>query len=99
MTRATRPVPPAGRNVVSVAVLVIRSLTPCRGERTRAADDLADLLGDLGLTGRVRRSGERLDELFRVVGRGLHGPPARGRLRRRRGQQGREDPRLDVPGE
>ena len=40
----------------------------CLGESTRSADDLGDLLGDLGLPGLVCFSGQPLDQLLRIVG-------------------------------
>src|SRR5688572_10166562 len=93
MTRATRPLPPPWVAAAGLsAVRVMRGSSSWSGagvarrwgsgvlEGGRAADDLADLLGDLGLAGRVRRSRERLDELVRVVRRGLHRAAARGRL-------------------
>ena len=43
------------------------------GERVGPADDLADLLGDLGLAGLVGLTAQGLDELFGVVRRRLHG--------------------------
>ena len=50
------------------------------GERVGAADDLADLLGDLGLPCLVGLAGEGADELFGVVGGRLHGPATGGVL-------------------
>src|ERR1700712_2775466 len=99
MTLATRPVPgcwpPDCCGVSRVAV----TSSSTRGERIGAADDLADFLGDLGLACRVRCSGERLDELVRVVGRRLHGATPGAGLRCCRLEQRREDPALDVPRE
>src|SRR4051812_38479986 len=67
-----------------------------RHERVGAADDLADLLGDLGLAGLVGLPREVLRELFGVVGGRLHRPaPGRG-LRGRRLQHRGVDPRGDV---
>src|SRR6187551_832908 len=91
ITRTTRPV----RVVVAVALMSL--ITSCAtGKRGGATDDLADLLGDLGLTGRVRLPAERFDQLFSVVRRGLHRRPPGGRLGSRRLQQSGEQPRLDV---
>src|SRR5665647_861494 len=42
------------------------------GERVGTGHDLADLLGDLGLAGRVRAAGEAPDEVLRILGGGVH---------------------------
>src|SRR5690349_3759587 len=84
ITRAMRPVVPPAVSLVSstVAVMSLLSLDSsfCLGVRqgVHAADDLADLLGDAGLTGLVGHPGVLLDELVGVVGRRLHGLLARG---------------------
>src|SRR3954467_4140452 len=65
-------------------------------ESVGAADDLADLLGDLGLAGLVGLPGQVLLQFLGVVRRGLHRSPARRRLRRRRLQHRREDARRHV---
>src|SRR3954468_13459206 len=98
ITRATRPVPGAPVSEVVSATAVMSSLTPGGGigQRVGAADNLADLLGDLSLAGRIGLDRVALDELGGVVGRRLHRPPARGQLGRRRLQQGVVDPALDV---
>src|SRR4249919_1146363 len=108
ITRATRPVaPPDPVSLVSstVAVMVFSSVSRTGpllglclgvGQRIHAADDLADLLGDAGLTGLVGHPGVLLDELVRVVGRRLHRLLPGGELGGRRLQQRVEDPALDV---
>jgi hypothetical protein len=47
----------------------VSSLTRCArvGQRVGAADDLADFLGDLGLPCVVRLTGQRLEQIVRVV--------------------------------
>src|SRR5690348_3078143 len=83
MTRATRPVPPAlwvsgvSVTVAVMCVVPLRSVfrcssDACGGERVGAADDLADLLGDLGLAGLVGQPGVEADEVLGVVRRRLH---------------------------
>src|SRR3954447_16253022 len=57
-------------------------------QRVGAADDLADLLGDLGLAGLVGLPGQVLGQFLGVVGGRLHRPPARRRLRGRGLQHG-----------
>src|SRR4051794_30056523 len=52
-------------------------VTAGRDERVGAADDLADLLGDLRLTGLVRLPGQVLGQLLGVVRGRLHRPPPR----------------------
>src|ERR1700712_896745 len=93
VTRAMRPTPPGCAVEAwasAVAVVMIRSLSLgrllCRAERVRAADDLGDLLGDLRLTGVVRKTRVVGDELVGVVARGLH-RLLRGRVLRGRGLQ------------
>src|ERR671932_119708 len=91
MTRDTRPAPPdaaAGELSFRVAVIALSSAGGGVGEGVRATDDLADLLGDLGLAGVVRQPGVPLDQFVRVVGRGLHRSLARGELAGSRPQQG-----------
>src|SRR5919106_3191083 len=76
-----------------------RSLFRRRLQRLGAADDLADLGGDLALPGLVGHPGEDLDQVLRVLGRGLHRPPP-GRVLRRRGLEHRGvDLRVHVPGQ
>ncbi|OEI69570.1 acetylglutamate semialdehyde dehydrogenase [Curtobacterium sp. ER1/6] len=67
-----------------------------RREGVGAADDLGDLLGDLGLTRVVRETGELADERVGVVTGGLHGLLAGGVLGSGRLQHGVEDAALDV---
>src|SRR3954454_22318621 len=66
------------------------------GEGVRATDDLADLLGDLGLTGVVRQPRVAADRLVGVVRRRLHGALARGELARRGHEHRVEHAALDV---
>src|SRR3984893_14459996 len=85
VTRATRPVPAAASPLAaefSTVAVMSSSLTRCAriGQRVSAADDLADFLGDLGLPCVVRLTGQRLDQVIRVVGGRLHAPPPRGQL-------------------
>src|SRR4051794_9202150 len=97
MTWTTRP---AGRSPVSAGVVSVSvmscPLSVVLGERFGAADDLGDLGGDLGLPRAVGVARQDLDELVRVVGRGLHGAAAGGVLGRGRVEQAREDAALDV---
>src|SRR4051794_25053946 len=65
-------------------------------QRVGAADDLADLLGDLGLAGLVGLPGEVLRELFGVVRRGLHRPAPGSGFRGGRLEHRRVDPGGDV---
>src|SRR3978361_714808 len=67
-----------------------------RDQRVGAADDLADLLGYLALAGLVRLPGQVLRQLLGVVGRRLHRPAARRRLRGRCLDHGCVDPGGDV---
>src|SRR4051812_14466608 len=67
-----------------------------RHERVGTADDLADLLGDLGLAGLVGLPREVLGQLLGVVGRRLHRPAAGCGLRGRRLEHRRVDPGGDV---
>src|SRR6478609_6442963 len=110
MTRAIRPPVPSVAVLFSsaVAVMSLNSLWVRRwlfgrsvrvGQRVDATDDLADLLGDARLPGLVGDAGVLLDELFGVVGRGLHRLLPRGQLGGRRLQQREEDAALDVLGE
>src|SRR5918998_595858 len=64
-------------------------------QRVGAADDLADLLGDLRLPGLVGLAGQVLRQFLGVVRRRLHRPPARGRL----GGRGLEQRRVDAGGD
>src|SRR5215472_6562890 len=95
ITRATRPVPsPAACSAVAVMI----SLTPDRlGQRVRAADNLADFLGNLGLPGLVGVSGELFEQFVGVVRGRLHGPPPRRDLGGGRVEQRVEDPALHIP--
>src|SRR5919112_6895725 len=106
ITRAMRPTPVEPVVVaVSSIVVLIASLTPglSVGEGVDATDNLADFLGNTGLSGLVGDAGVLLDELVGVVGRGLHRLLAGGHLRGGRLEQGEEEPALDVlreqPGE
>src|SRR5580704_18018441 len=85
VTRATRPVVSAASPLAaefSTVAVICSSLIRCvrAGQRVGAADDLADFLGDLGLPCVVRLTGQRLDQIVRVVGGRLHRAPARGQL-------------------
>src|SRR5919107_1531174 len=71
-------------------------VAPLLGEGVGAANDLADLLRDLGLAGLVRFPGQVVDQVVRVVGRRLHRALPGRRLRRRGVEQGREHPRAEV---
>src|SRR5215467_8273712 len=101
VTRATWPVRPASTSpppaaVFSTVAVIVTSLAPCErlGQRVRAANDLADFLGDLGLAGLVSFTGELLEQIVRVVGGRLHRPSARCDLRCRAFQQRVVDPVL-----
>src|SRR6476659_5467069 len=101
MTRAMRPVPaePAWAAFsVTVAVMSVSlsALGSGGGQRVGSADDLADLLGDLGLAGLVGQPGVQADEVGRVVGRRLHGALPGGLLAGRGLQQAVEDAAADV---
>src|SRR5215470_15260873 len=99
-TSTTGPITRTTRPVAFLVAAVMSLITSCGcGECVGAADDLADLLGDLGLAGLVHLAGEASDQLVGVVGRRLHGAPAGGRLRGRGFQQRREQSRVDVPGQ
>src|SRR5690242_9115309 len=63
-----------------------------RREGVRAADDLADLLRDLGLARGVGEPRELLDDVGGVVRRGLHRPLPRRVLAGRGLQEAVEDP-------
>src|SRR5687767_7198118 len=102
VTRATRPT-----TAVSVfsAVRLMASSLSCglltqrllaRRERVGAADDLGDLLRDLGLARVVAQAGVVGDELVGVVAGRLHRLLRRRVLRRRRLQERVEDAALDV---
>src|ERR1700730_1970797 len=89
VTRATRPVPAAASplsGVFSSVAVMCSSLIRCAraGQRVGAADDLADLLGNLGLPCVVELTGQRLEQVVRVVGSRLHRAPPRGQLGRGR---------------
>src|SRR5690554_3085770 len=113
MTRATRPVPgaPVGWAAASVVVAVMVSPVVAagrwscawasggRGQRVGAGDDLADLLGDLGLARLVRQPGVVADEVFRVLGRRVHRTLAGCELGGGGLQEHRVDPARDVPRE
>src|SRR6478752_6282830 len=97
VTRATRPT-----TAVSVfsAVRLMASALSCglfaRRESVGAADDLGDLLRDLGLASVVAQAGVVGVELVRVVARRLHRLLCRGVLGSRRLEEGVEDAALDV---
>src|SRR6202167_4499048 len=100
VTRATRPVPAAASplsGVFSSVSVMCSSLTRSAraGQRVGAADDLADFLGDLGLPRVVRLTGQVLDQVVRVVGGGLHGPPPGGQLGGGRLEHRKVDPGRD----
>src|SRR3954453_22568878 len=110
MTLAIRPPVPSVAVLFSsaVAVMSLNSLTVRRwlfgrsvgvGQGVDAADDLADFLGDARLPGLVGDTGVLLDQLFGVVGRGLHRPLPCGQLGGRGLEQREEDPALDVLGQ
>src|SRR5918999_2075972 len=111
ITRTIRPFdrsfPPSLRPaspLPSLAIVLItpppsRSLLGRRLQRLGAADDLADLRGDLALPGLVGHSGQDLDQVLRVLGRGLHRPPPGRVLRRRRLEHRGVDLRGHVSGQ
>ena len=75
------------REPVAVRLCHVRH-SPDTADRASAPPTIStDLGGDLVLTGSVRLPGEHLDDLLRVVGRGLHRAPPRRVLRRRRLEQ------------
>src|SRR5271157_5486764 len=89
MILATRPAPVAASPLwaeFSTVAVMCPSLTHCAyvGERVGAADDLADFLGDLGLPGVVGLTGQRLEQITRVVSGRLHRAPPRRQLGGRR---------------
>src|SRR5690349_15184072 len=92
VTRATRPT-----TAVSVfsAVRLMASSLSCglfaRRQSVGAADDLGDLLRDLGLASIVAQAGVVGDELVGVVAGGLHRLLRRGVLRSRRLKECVED--------
>src|SRR3954467_12679401 len=112
VTRTTRPLaaPVGGVEGRSSVTVMCPALVPgggsVRGKRSvvgagrhegvGAADDLADLLGDLGLAGLVGLPREVLRKLLGVVGGRLHRTSPRCRLRGGRLQHRRVDPRGDV---
>src|SRR3954454_15881821 len=85
--------PPAARGAAGGRRSVVGA---GRHERVGAADDLADLLGDLVLAGLVGLPGEVLRQLLGVVRRRLHRAAPGRRLRRCRLQHRRVDARRDV---
>src|SRR5262245_7521042 len=99
ITRTTRP-PACARSPAGSAMLVQPPGASVLGaggrQRFRPPDDLHDLGRDLVLPRAVRLSRQDLDELLRVVGRGLHRPPSRGVLRRGRLEHRGVDLRDDV---
>src|SRR6476620_8846720 len=100
MMREMRPTPPtAWVSLRSLTDAVMVSLSLALGQRAGAADDFADLLGDLGLTGLVRQAGVLLDELLGVVRGRLHRPLAGGELGRGGLEHAVEEPGVDVLGQ
>ena len=94
----------SGRSMVAVTGAPFVAGAVSRGRRRRRgalapADDLADLLGDLGLADLVGLARQPLGQVVGVVGRGLHRPLAGGELGRRRLQQAVVDPPGHVPGQ
>merc|ERR1711969_403985 len=90
MMRTTRPsADPVSAPVgeVTAAVIVVGSLPlwvdRSVGQSAGAADDLADLLGDLRLAELVGLTGQRRGQFLGVVGGRLHGGASRRRLGRR----------------
>src|SRR6478609_2296109 len=92
MTRTTRPVVGGASVVVMESVLFISGC----GESVGAADNLGEFLGDLRLPGLVGLPTEVLDDVVRVVRRGLAGGPTGCRLAGRGVQQRRVDPGLEI---
>src|SRR5688572_2227205 len=111
MTRAIRPVLPVPdwvwvSSTVAVIVFSLTHSARCLGlvgggvgvgQRVLDTDDLADLLGDAGVSGLVGDLGVLLDELFGVVGRRLHRLLTSRQLGGRGLEQREEDAALDVP--
>src|SRR5690625_4143077 len=102
MTRAIRPTPgsPASAAGVSDAVVVM-SILRCGwcsagGQGVGTRDDLADLLGDLGLPGLVGEPGVVADDVLGVLHRSVHGALAGGELGGGGLQQRVEHPGADV---
>src|SRR6478609_1930057 len=96
VTRATRPTAVA---VFSAVRLMASSLSYglfARRQSVGAADDLGDLLRDLGLASVVAQARVVGDELVRVVARRLHRLLCRGVLGSRRLEEGVEYAALDV---
>ena len=98
MMREMRPTPPTAwvslRSLTDAVMVSPRSLA--LGQRAGAADDFADLLGDLGLTSLVGQAGVLLDELLGVVRGRLHRPLAGGELGRGGLEHAVEEPGVDV---
>src|SRR6478736_2989495 len=96
VTRATRPTAVA---VFSAVRLMASSLSYglfARRQSVGAADDLGDLLRDLGLASVVAQARVVGDEVVRVVAGGLHRLLRRGVLRGRRLEKRVEHAALDV---
>src|SRR6187431_1383281 len=97
MMREMRPTPPtAWVSLRSLTDAVMVSLSLALGQRAGAADDFADLLGDLRLARLVGQSGVLLDELLGVVRGRLHRPLAGGELGRGGLEHAVEEPGVDV---
>src|SRR6188472_637378 len=97
VTRATRPT--AGASVFSAVRLMASFSFVCllaRRQSVGAADDLGDLLRDLGLARVVAQARVVGDEVVGVVARALHRLLRRGVLRSRGLQKRIEDAALDV---
>src|SRR5690625_4781634 len=100
VTRAMRPVAVPGSAVPStVAVTLLLTSRAGTSEGVGAADDLADLVGDLRLAGLVGLAGQGLDKLLGVIGRRLHRVAPRGLLRGGRLQEREIDPVRHVLGQ
>src|SRR5690606_7058816 len=111
ITRATRPVagPLVWSTVASTVVAVILASlrwaggssggesVVCSGRQgVGTGDDLADLLGDVRLTGLVGQSGVRADQVLGVVRRRVHRALPGRELGGRRVEQDGVDPLLHV---
>src|SRR6478752_3445927 len=100
MMREMRPTPPTAwvslRSLTDAVMVSLSFRSRALGQRAGAADDFADLLGDLGLTSLVRQAGVLLDELLGVVRGRLHRPLAGGELGRGGLEHAVEQPGVDV---